>query len=117
VCTCLDVIGAYVSWIDVALIANKQFVDVLLRFMTLPLLRESACDCVHEIICKGMDPTAKTTLIESFVSVLETAGLLKVADVCCCYSVKLTACADNILLLLYSFSRCCVEKLLKLDRL
>ena len=99
-CTCLDVIGAYVSWIDVALIANKQFVDVLLRFMTLPLLRESACDCVHEIICKGMDPTAKTTLIESFVSVLETAGLLKVADVCCCYSVKLTACADNILLLL-----------------
>jgi len=51
----------------------------------MPLLRESACDCVHEIICKGMEPTAKTTLIESFVSVLETAGLLKIADVCSCY--------------------------------
>jgi len=82
---CLDVIGAYVSWIDVALIANTQFVTVLLRLMTLPLLRESACDCVHEIICKGMEPTAKTALIESFVSVLETAGLLKIADVCSCY--------------------------------
>jgi len=82
VCMCLDVIGAYVSWIDVSLIANERFVEVLLRFMAKPLLRESACDCVHEIICKGMEPTAKTTLIESFVSVLENAGLLTVTDVC-----------------------------------
>ena len=83
-CTCLDVIGVYISWIDVALIANKQFVDVLLRFMMQrPLLRETACDCVHEIVCKGMEPTAKTTLVESFASVLETAGVLKVADVRC----------------------------------
>lgn len=81
VCVCLDVIGAYVSWIDVVLIANERFVEVLLRFLAMPLLRESACDCVHEIICKGMDPSAKTTLIESFVSVLENAGLLKITEV------------------------------------
>lgn len=84
VCMCLDVIGAYVSWIDITLIANDRFVEVLLRFLAMPLLRESACDCVHEIICKGMEPTAKTTLIESFVSVLENAGLLKIAEVCSC---------------------------------
>jgi len=82
---CLDVIGAYVLWIDVSLIANDRFVQVLLRFMTVPLLRESACDCVHEVICKGMEASAKTALIESFVSVLETAGLLKIADVSCCF--------------------------------
>ena len=90
---CLDVIGAYVSWIDVALIANERFVQVLLRFMAMPLLRESACDCVHEIVCKGMEPTAKTTLIESFVSVLENAGLLKVTDVCCRFDT--THCLVN----------------------
>jgi len=81
VCVCLDVIGAYVSWIDVSLIANERFVQVLLQFMAVPLLREAACDCVHEIICKGMEPTAKTALIESFVSVLETNGLLTVSQV------------------------------------
>jgi len=85
VCVCLDVIGAYVSWIDVSLIANERFVQVLLQFMAVPLLRETACDCVHEIICKGMEPTAKTALIESFVSVLETNGLLTVSQVCCCF--------------------------------
>jgi exportin-T len=77
VCSCLDVIGAYVSWIDINLIANDRFVTVLLRFMSVLVLRESACDCVHEIICKGMDPAAKTALIESFTAVLKTAGVLR----------------------------------------
>uniref|UniRef100_T1JL81 Exportin-T n=1 Tax=Strigamia maritima TaxID=126957 RepID=T1JL81_STRMM len=61
---CLNVIGAYVSWIDINLIANDQFVNVLLRFLSNRYLREAACDCIHEIVSKGMDPVAKTKLSE-----------------------------------------------------
>ena len=82
VCTCLDVIGKFISWIDINLIANDKFVPVIIRFMSAPLLRESACDCIHEIISKGMDPVAKTKLIESFAEVLENVGVLNVAEVC-----------------------------------
>jgi len=76
VCMCLNVIGAYISWIDIGLIANERFVPVLLRFLSQTLLRETTCDCIHEIIIKGMDPVAKTKLIESFTEVLNSAGLL-----------------------------------------
>lgn len=80
VCTCIDVIGKFISWIDINLIANEKFVPVIIRFMSAPLLRESACDCIHEIISKGMDPVAKTKLIESFAEVLENVGVLNVAE-------------------------------------
>ncbi|XP_041348237.1 LOW QUALITY PROTEIN: exportin-T-like [Gigantopelta aegis] len=76
-CLCLDVVGTFVSWIDISLIANDKFVSLLLRFLSMTLLRESACDCIHEIVSKGMDPVAKTTLVESFMSVLENSGILK----------------------------------------
>ena len=69
------------SWIDINLIANDRFVAVLLRFMSLPLLRESTADCIHEIISKGMDPVAKTKLIESFTAVLGNAGVMNVDEV------------------------------------
>ena len=44
-CLCLDVVGKFVSWIDITLVANNRYVPVLLRFLSQPLLRESACDC------------------------------------------------------------------------
>ena len=58
-CSCLDVIGLYVAWIDINLIANDRMVPVLIRYLKLPLLRESACECVTEIVHKGMEPDAK----------------------------------------------------------
>ena len=82
-CLCLDVVGKYVSWIDISLIANDRFVAQLLCFLSMSLLRESTCDCIHEIVSKGMDPVAKTTLVESFMSVLERSGILKLPEVCC----------------------------------
>jgi len=75
-CLCLEVIGAYVSWIDIDLIANQKFVRVLLRYLKDELRRESACDCFYEIINKGMEPTAKTRLIESLTEALENVGVL-----------------------------------------
>ncbi|KAL4226182.1 hypothetical protein ACF0H5_014168 [Mactra antiquata] len=80
VCMCLDVVGKYISWIDIGLIANDKFVPVIIRFMSNTLLRESACDCIHEIISKGMDPVAKTMLVESFTDVLENVGVLTLSE-------------------------------------
>lgn len=83
---CLDVIGRYVSWVDISLFANDRLVIVLLEFMKNKLLRESTCDCIHEIISKGMDPVAKTKLVESFATVLDSAGVMNVSEVKFCLS-------------------------------
>lgn len=59
------------------------FASALLRYMSVEFLRESACDCIHEIIMKGMEPVAKRELIESLVSVLEKSGVLQLQEVLC----------------------------------
>ncbi|XP_012696823.1 exportin-T [Clupea harengus] len=77
-CQCLEVVGAYVSWIDLNLIANDRFVNLLLSQMSVEDLREEACDCLFEIINKGMDPVDKTKLVESLCQVLQSAGFFNV---------------------------------------
>lgn len=52
-----------------------HFDSLLLRYMSVEVLRESACDCIHEIICKGMEPIAKKKLVESLLIVLEQSGI------------------------------------------
>ena len=74
-------IGAYVSWIEINLVANDKFVAVLLKYLRMELLRESACECIHEVLSKGMDPVAKLKLVESFFTVLEAGGFLAPAQV------------------------------------
>ena len=68
-----------------------RFVCKLVDHLKEPLLREAAADCIHEVITKGMEPLAKTQLIESFVTVLDRAGVLKPVDVsvlvCLCVCV------------------------------
>ncbi|XP_068163534.1 exportin-T isoform X2 [Antennarius striatus] len=77
-CQCLEVVGAYVSWIDLNLIANDRFVALLLGQMSLEALREEACDCLLEIVNKGMDPHDKTKLVESLSQVLQGAGFYNI---------------------------------------
>ena len=74
VCHCLDIVGKYVSWIDIGLIANERFMAVILGFLCVAALRESACDCVSEIVSKGMDPGAKVKLVETLSQLLEKDG-------------------------------------------
>ncbi|GBM46912.1 Exportin-T [Araneus ventricosus] len=76
VCLCLEVIGAYIAWIDISLIANDRFVQVFISFLSIPQLRESTCDCIVQIINKGMDPVAKVKLVESYATILKQAGVL-----------------------------------------
>jgi exportin-T len=55
-----------------------RFVDLLVRFLREQPLREGAADCLHDIVAKGMDPVAKTKLVESLFSVLDSAGILNI---------------------------------------
>ena len=49
--------------------------------MSVEVLRESACDCIHEIIMKGMEPLVKKELVESLLSVLEKSSILELQEV------------------------------------
>ncbi|XP_076447467.1 exportin-T-like [Babylonia areolata] len=80
VCQCLDVVGRFVSWIDISLVANDPYVSALLRFLSKPLLRESCCDCIYEVLSKGMEPTAKLQMVESFFTVLDKNNVLSPAE-------------------------------------
>lgn len=75
---CLKVIGAYISWIDINLIANDRFVGNILSYLSKESIRENACDCLLEIVNKGMSAEGKTELIESLSNVLGKTGLLKI---------------------------------------
>ena len=78
VCQTLEIVGAYIAWINIALIANLRFVDLLVRFLRALPLREASADCLHDIVAIGMDPVAKTKLVESLLSVLDSAGILNI---------------------------------------
>jgi len=69
------VIGKYIQWIDINLVANDRFVPVLVTNLCNPDVREAAADCIHEVVSKGMDPIDKTKLVESFARVLGEAGV------------------------------------------
>ena len=72
---CLEVVGGYVSWMDISFFANDRMVTLLLRFLVKEDLREAACDTVHDIVSKGMEPVAKTSLVETFMRLLDSAGI------------------------------------------
>lgn len=59
-----------------------RFVNVLLSHMSMEELREEACDCLFEIVNKGMDPVDKTKLVESLSQVLQSAGFFNIQQVC-----------------------------------
>ncbi|KAI1301918.1 Exportin-T [Halotydeus destructor] len=65
----LEVIGAYVAWIDISLITNDAIMSNLFSLFEKPSYRCAVCDCFNNILHKGMDPIAKTQLIEQFMEV------------------------------------------------
>lgn len=54
---------------------------MLLGHMSVEVLREEACDCLYEIVNKGMDPIDKTKLVETLCQVLQSAGLFSIDQV------------------------------------
>lgn len=64
---CMNVIGCYIEWIDINMIANERFLPLIFSFLNQNIAaetREATCDCLREISCKGMMPPDKLRLIE-----------------------------------------------------
>nr|CAB3267799.1 exportin-T [Phallusia mammillata] len=76
---CLQVVGAYITWIDINLIANHRFMELIYGFLSssYPMAtREAACDCLREIAVKGMLPIDKLALIETLWGALMATDVL-----------------------------------------
>lgn len=63
-CQTLEVIGAFISWIEINLIVNDRFMQFFKFALGQIDLRETTCSCLEEIINKGMDISAKLKLID-----------------------------------------------------
>ncbi len=61
---CLKVIELYTSWIDIGLLLNETYLQVMQGFLSIPVYRSSACTCLTEVVQKGMDPLNKLRLIQ-----------------------------------------------------
>ena len=53
----------YVSWIDVQLIVNDNYVNLFFQLLEAPDLRERVCQCLEHIVVKGMPFEAKHQMI------------------------------------------------------
>ncbi|KAJ3187978.1 pre-tRNA nuclear export protein [Gaertneriomyces sp. JEL0708] len=62
---CLSLLARYVAWIDINLVANDSFIRGLFQFLGNPDLRNSACECLSEIVAKGMSAVDKLRLIQA----------------------------------------------------
>lgn len=85
VCLCLEVIGAYVAWIDISLITNDCIMSNLFNLFEKNEYRCAVCECFNSILHKGMDPIAKTQLIEQFMKV--DAIKVKLQEIVACNDV------------------------------
>ncbi|KAJ2393338.1 pre-tRNA nuclear export protein, partial [Coemansia sp. RSA 2559] len=73
----LRLVGTYVSWIDIGLIVNQPFMNVLFGLVKTPTLRCQACRCLTEIVGKGMRAMDKLYLLQF----LDIVGVMKQLDV------------------------------------
>lgn len=77
--SCLTVLGKWVGWIDVQLVVNETFINILFGFMGSDgSLREAAVTTLAEVVGKKMKPREKVELIrflrvEEIVSQLTTS--------------------------------------------
>ncbi|RHZ76816.1 hypothetical protein Glove_189g18 [Diversispora epigaea] len=62
---CLKLIGLYISWIDISLIVNDTFITRIYPLLGDTRLRIAACECLSEIVYKGMKPHDKFKLIQA----------------------------------------------------
>ncbi|KAJ3224117.1 pre-tRNA nuclear export protein [Clydaea vesicula] len=60
----VTLMGLYVSWVDIKLIVFPYFINLLYQFLNSETTRNSAIDCLTEIISKGMKPAEKLDLVQ-----------------------------------------------------
>jgi exportin-T len=61
---CLKTMETWIRWIDISFVTDERFIVLLYNFLqNNTLLRDSACDCLHEVIDRGMEPRDKLALM------------------------------------------------------
>ncbi|GMS95593.1 hypothetical protein PENTCL1PPCAC_17768 [Pristionchus entomophagus] len=76
----LDVIGVYVDWIDIELVANEEFVPLLVDRLTHPCTTEAAQRAVCGLMSKKMPPLKKITLVIAIHRVMNDHKLLEITE-------------------------------------
>ncbi|OZJ01448.1 hypothetical protein BZG36_05624 [Bifiguratus adelaidae] len=61
---CLKVIGVFISWMDIGLVVNDPFMRLIFDLLRGTVLRNGACECLVEVIHKGMKPADKLSLLQ-----------------------------------------------------
>eukprot|EP00796_Vickermania_ingenoplastis_P006257 gene6257-4506_t len=56
---CLDVVKLYAEWIDIGLLLEDRWIHLLYYFATLPMYRESVCECLLSLVNKKQLPDVK----------------------------------------------------------
>lgn len=95
-CLCLDVVSAYVDWIDLELVANDVFVPIVIARLAnketlevcffLPFhyklnAFKSAIRAITGLIQKGMPPNKKLSLLLALGNVIRSNQLLSITPV------------------------------------
>ncbi|ORE03930.1 Xpo1-domain-containing protein [Rhizopus microsporus var. microsporus] len=57
-------IGSYIAWMDISLVVNDQVMNVLYELLGDANLRIPACECLADVISKGMLPMDKLNMIQ-----------------------------------------------------
>ncbi|KAL7748978.1 pre-tRNA nuclear export protein [Sorochytrium milnesiophthora] len=93
---CLQNVGLFISWIDVGLVVNEQYIPIIFRFLSpetstssTQMLRGAAAECLRDILSKGMRPADKLDMIRMI-------GLVDVLDqLCSTLSLQSQAAANG----------------------
>ncbi|KAI8578810.1 hypothetical protein K450DRAFT_245632 [Umbelopsis ramanniana AG] len=75
----LGVIGSYVAWMDISLVVNDQVMTALYQMLGEEQLRIAACECLAEVVSKGMKPLDKLSLIQ-MLNITDTLNQLDLSD-------------------------------------
>lgn len=104
----LRTLKLYIGWIEITHVVNEKFLPLLLQCLQAPLLRAAACECLYEIVNKGMDDNAKLLLLHQLqlFQLLKSVTLedssdddefpSKVAEVVNAAMVQLLQCFDSL---------------------
>lgn len=76
---CLKIFGLYVSWVDIGLIMQENFIIALYESFSITELRISAAECLGNVIMKGMKPSAKLEFIKA-IRIIQFLTELKFSD-------------------------------------
>lgn len=68
-------IGSYIAWMDISLVVNDQVMSVLYELLGDANLRIPACECLADVISKGMLPLDKLNMIQ-MLNIVDILGRL-----------------------------------------